>query len=100
MMGGQWLEVLRGLPTPKKQENGVLNGLRERASNEMQGYAIKEYQSGLTAVKLVKTFQSSQCPAETLALVGLGQNHTFTRSNHQNKKAAGQESAVSGTRSL
>ena len=58
MMGGQWLEVFRGVPTPKKQENGVQNGLSERVGNEMQGYATKEYQYGLTAVKLVKTFQS------------------------------------------
>jgi len=58
MMGGQWLEVLRGVPTPNKQQNGIQNGLRERVGNEMQGYAIKEYQSGLTAVKLVKTFLS------------------------------------------
>ena len=58
MMGGQWLEVLRGVLASKKQENGVQNRLRERVGNEMLGYAIKEYQYGLRAVKLVKTLQS------------------------------------------
>ena len=60
MMGGQWLEVLRGVPTLKKQENGVLNGLRERVGNEMQGYAIKEYQYGLTAVNLGEKLKLSK----------------------------------------
>ena len=60
MMGGQWLEVLRGVPTPKKQENGVQNGLRERVGNEMQGYAIKEYQYGLTAVNLGEKLKLSE----------------------------------------
>ena len=60
MMGGQWLEVLRGVPTPKKQENGVQNGLSERVGNEMQGYATKEYQYWLTAVNLGEKLKLSK----------------------------------------
>ena len=59
-MGGQWLEVLRGVLAPKKQENGVQNGLSERVGNEMQGYATKEYQYGLTAVNLDKKLKLSE----------------------------------------
>ena len=56
-MGEQCLEVLRGVTTPKNQENQVQNGLRQRVGNEMQGYAIKEYQYELTAVNLCKKLE-------------------------------------------
>jgi len=60
MMGGQWLEVLRGELTHEKWENEVQYGLRERVGNQMQGYAIKEYQYGLTEVNLGEKLNQSE----------------------------------------